>query len=657
MSGTKVECFEKKNGQDVIELEITTNRADCLSLLGLAKEISALTGKRVTLPKTTPPPTKKIQNGKDKRTFDIVIQDKKACPHYTARLIENVQIKASPLKIQNYLDLVDARPINNAVDATNFVLFEMGQPLHAFDADKIKGGVVVVRRAKINEKFTGIDGVERVLDEKTLVIADSERPIAIAGVIGGKNTEVTDQTKNILLESAYFDPALVRQASKKYKISTESSYRFERGVDPQGVLPASARARDLIFEWGRSGHESLLKEAKASRPSKPVKINLNCSRVDAILGFHIPEKRMAAILNTLGFSAKRTSAGKLSVPVPSSRRDVALEEDLAEEVLRIEGFDKVPAAIPITRHTAQTGRPERLSGVFELKKYLAGLGFHEIVTYSLLSRKALEDACVLKNGDTDSLARKITNAVSAEQEYFRPSLLAGMANAIAHNLHRMAESTKFFEIGNVIEDGVEKTKLSLAIAGLFEDNWRRKSQASFFDLKGVLENLLGFLKVENARLAESAPGVLTLEREGCSRGRLWAISPQVLKNWDIAREVFYAELDVEALETGRAGRGGFKVKPAAKFPAARRDLAFVLDATIPVQALVEAMLETAKPFVKNVTLFDQYIGKNIPAGKRSLAFSLEYQKETATLTDEEINELQRRVTELLKNKYQAEPRA
>src|SRR3989338_364787 len=243
LSGTKVEHVEKKDGEAVLQIEVTTNRPDCLSLLGLAQEVSALTGKKIKFPSLS----KKSAGGIN--SVKVEIEDKKGCPKYTARLLKNVSIKASSLEIQKFLGFMDTRPISNTVDATNFTLFETGQPLHAFDYDKIEGGVVVVRRAKKGEKFLAIDGVEYPLDETTLVIADAKRPISIAGVMGGKLTEVTPSTKNVLLESAYFDPALVRQASRRYKLFSESSYRFERIVDIQRVPAASAREKDLILNW------------------------------------------------------------------------------------------------------------------------------------------------------------------------------------------------------------------------------------------------------------------------------------------------------------------------------------------------------------------------------------------------------------------------
>ncbi len=627
MSGSKVETVEKKGADAVIEIEVTTNRPDCLSILGLAYEVSVLTGKKVSAPKSyfQKEPARKASAG-----FSIQIESKKACPLYTARLIQNVAVKPAPQEAREFLELTGTRAISNVVDATNFVLFESGQPLHAFDFDKIKGGKVIVRYARKGEKFLGIDGIEYMLDEKTLVIADAERVIAIAGVIGGKLTEVTGSTKNILLESAYFDPALVRQAARKYKISTDSSYRFERGVDPVGVAAASRRATELILEWAGGQDVSGLAEKRSLGAKKPKDIVLRVSRVLKILGMAVSQKRILAILKALALKAKPSGKDKILVKYSSFRRDIVREEDLVEEILRIEGFEKIPSVIPPTRYGAASPESRKAARIPELKKFLSALGFSEIITYSLMSARLLKDS-----GFETEKTHKVVNSASAGQEYFRPSLLPGLLETAVFNIHRKAPGLKLFEIGNCYRDQREETVLGILIYGSFENNWQRKCTASFYDLKGVTENISKFLGAQDSRLTH-----------------LENVAPAILKNFDIPHEVYYAEivLDEVLARTAPAGR----VRPVAKFPVVRRDLAFIVDEKVPVAQLEEVMKTSAGPNLQEVALFDQYIGKNIAAGKRSLAFSLAYQKETSTFTDIEIQALQERVGQALKSQFAVE---
>jgi len=650
MSGTAVERVEKKGDESVLVIEVTTNRPDCLSVLGLAQELSALTGKKVNHPKiVSPEPARKIDS------FKVRVEDKKGCPKYTARLIQGVTVRPSPERVQKFLNLLDHRPIHNAVDATNFVLFETGQPLHAFDADKIKGGIVLVRRARKSEKLLGIDGVQYELDESVLVIADAERPIAMAGVIGGKLTEVTENTRNILLESAYFDPTLVRQASRRFKVFTQSSYRFERGVDCENVAFASARVRDLILQWGGGMEAGKMIDQVSSIPHLEKDIPLCASRVEKLLGFKISAPRIRKTLSQLGFVVKSSGVDKFSVTSKSSRRDVTQEADLIEEVLRIEGFEKVPPIIPVTRPADGAGYDQKVNRILALKKFLAAQGFDEIVSYSLLSGAFLENS-----GFEDlKRAQKIVNPLSAEQEFLRPTLKAGMLGAILFNIHRRATALKFFEIGNCFVDGKEETTLSLAIYGLGEDNWQRRFNVSFFDLKGALQNILTYFKIDAYEFEEDAgcpayDNACTLELDGHKLASLGSIHPGVLKKWDIPHEVFFAEIRLDDILSITAAPKPLKVKAVLKFPSVRRDIAFVVDEKISVRALEVLMKKIASPHLSEARLFDQFVGKNIPTGKRSLAFSLTYQKDSGTFTDDEVQELQNRLGEALKNQYKVE---
>jgi phenylalanyl-tRNA synthetase beta chain len=651
LSGNKVESVKNPSADAVIEIEVTSNRPDCLSVLGLAQEVAAFTGRRVRFPeayrRNESPARPKKEN-----IFDIHVEDKKGCPRYTGRVIRNVRVAPAPSEAQRFLSSVGTRTISNIVDATNYVLFECGQPMHVFDLDKIRGGRIHVRRSKANEKFLGLDGIEHTLDDKTLVIADSERVIAIAGVLGGKLTEVTEVTKNILLESAYFDPIPVRQASKKYKITTESSYRFERGVNPENVGRASKRASELILEWAHGEDVSGLLDKNYLPAKKSKSIVLRSQRMEKILGLKVPLNRAAQILKNLSFQTTRSGRDNLKVKLISSRRDVTKEIDLIEEVLRIEGFDKVGHRLPPSRYTFEDLRDRKAMGLFRLKRYLASIGLDEIMTHSLLSGKKLSDT-----GFDLSDCHKVVNPVSAEQEYIRPNLLAGMLEALLFNIHRKATLLKFFELGNRYQHGREETALSLALYGPSEENWAKKYPSSFYDLKGVLENVMDHLRMHAFEWTPSSsnPALVAgsdLLWEGQKIASLGEVSDAIRGRWDIPHEVFYAEIVLEKVFEAR--HEIMKVRPVAKFPAVRRDIAFIIDNRVSVKDLESAMRSAASPYLYSTTLFDQFVGKNIPAGKRSLAFSLSYQKEDGTFTDDEIQALQQTLGDNLKRLYQVE---
>ncbi len=650
LSGSKVESVKEVSGDAVIDVEVTSNRPDCLSILGLAYEVSAFSGVKVKIPAGYQKKEKAL-TGKNKTGIEIAVEHKNGCPCYTARILRGLQAAPSTQEVQDLLAKAGTRAISNIVDVTNFVLYECGQPMHAFDLDKIRGGKIVVRISRENEKFLGIDGIEYVLDGKTLVIADAERVIAIAGVMGGKLTEVTGGTKNILLESAYFDPGMVRQAAKKYKITTESSYRFERGVNPENVSKASARASELLIRSAGGRDESgLMVKNYFSKKTAPM-ISLRMERMEKVLGLKVPIARAAQILTNLSFAVKRVGKDRLQVKPTPARRDVSKEIDLMEEILRIEGFDKVEHRLPPSRYTFEDLRDKKAMGLFRLKRYLSSMGFDEIMSYSLLSGKKLTDS-----GFEISNCHRVVNTTSAEQGYFRPSLLSGMLDAVLFNAYRKASSLKFFEIGNRYYKGVEATVLSLAFYGSMEENWARKNTSTFYDLKGAIENIFDYLQLDSFEWKDASEAWFDFGAEvlanGHGIGSIGQVSSAVLKRWDIPHEVFYAEVVLDRLFEKKPGT--LKVKPVQKYPSVRRDIAFVIDNRFSIKELEKSMMEAGKPHLHQVALFDQFIGKNIPQGKRSIAFSLWYQKHDGTFTDEEIQGIQMKIGDSLKNLYKVE---
>lgn len=648
MSGSKVDGVETHGSDAVIEIEVTTNRPDCLSILGLAREVAAFTGRRVRVPaeygaKEKPARTK----------LDLTIEDRKGCPRYTGRLIENVRVASAPQAARRFLELMGTRPVSNVVDVTNYVLFECGQPLHAFDFDKLSGGKIVVRRSRKGEKLLGIDGQTYELDGETLVIADAEKPVAIAGVIGGKFTEVTDSTKTVLLESAYFDPALVRRAARKYKISTESSYRFERRVNPDAVPAASRRAARLLADWAGGVDTSGLSDKNFLPKKTAGRIALRLSRLEALLGMKVSQKRAIAILKALDLDTKALGKNGVGVARTALREDLKGEHDLIEEILRIEGFEKIPAKLPPTNYPNHDAY-EPKARVPELKRFLAASGFDEIVTYSLVSVKHITDSAM-----EPATFAKIANPASAEQEYLRRTLLPGFLQTIAYNANRKASSLRFFEIGKryLPREKREERVLALAVYGSSEENWKRKDATSFFDLKGAVENALAFLGagVPEWSPADSGPSfdaVAEARIDGAAVGFASVVSAEAQRRWDIPHEAFFAEIVL--FDGFLSRRRETRVVPVAKFPSVRRDIAFVIEEGVPIAALERAIREAGAPFLREMHLFDQYVGKNIPSGKRSLAFSLAYQKDDGTFTDAEITGLQKRVGDALKDRFRVE---
>ncbi len=650
-SGTKAEGIQQKNGTDVLSLEITTNRPDCLSLLGIAAEIGAVTHRRVTAPKVTVPKalTKNLQ------PLHIEIQDNKACPRYLGRVFDKVEVRPSPEWLVRYLPWMDQKPINNVVDVTNFCLYEMGQPLHAFDYDKLKGRRIVVRRAKKGEKILAIDGNEYALDERILVIADAERPVAIAGIMGGKDTEVTERTKRVVLESAEFDPILVRRASRLLKLSSESSYRFERTVDPRRVREASDRAAALFCELAGAVIASHLKETGKGKPPKGVWIRLRLPRLNETLGHKIPTAKIVKILSYLGFKVKRVSKKEIKAKTLLQRKDIRREIDLVEEIIRIYGFDRIPETIPATRHEIRADDSEKEYRLLrQLRESLVSQGLYEAVTLSLVSER------VLKNARLDKLEFiRVANPLSAEQEILRPSGLPGLLGAIAHNVNRKEKDIGFFEIAKRYLGSNEENVLSIAVTGLVNASWETKQTSSVYYLKGIVENVFELLRKKAPRWTEentgpSFDGGLALTADDARAGMLGAVHADVAREWDIRQPVFFAEIDLDKVLALPERRRVFS--ELGKYPPVRRDIAFVSASDKTVAEIAELMKAAGAPHLAKAVLFDQYAGSSIPAGKRSLAFSLEYHKKEGTFTDEEIRVLHTRVGDALRSKLGAELR-
>lgn len=673
MAGLEVKGIEQKEGDFVFEIEITSNRPDWLSVIGVAREVAAVTNSKFKNQNAKPQAkTKKIKN--EKGETKIKIENKKDCPLYTATIIEGIKVAPSPEWMQKRLAAVGLRPINNVVDITNYILYETGQPLHAFDLDKLAKSQeqgakskreaieIAVRRAKKGEEITTIDGIKRTPDENILVIADTGKPVAIAGIIGGKDTEVSEGTTNILLESAQFDPIVVRHGTRLLGVASDSSYRFERKVDACGVEAFAQRAAELITEL--CGGKISCKGQSAKAPKRAEKkISMSIEKIERILGVKISPVKIKQILFALGFKLVAQSAQRITVSAPSFRQDVDLEEDLIEEVARIYGYDKIPATLPyIAPQFIEPGKLKYLSGqtidarlIEKVSNVLIASGFGEVINYSLSPFEALK-----KNkaeGLIEPLA--IENPLSKEQEILRFDLGFGLLSNIAYNINRKNNRLKIFELGRIFhrEEGevLEKMVLGMAVFGRLSLDWQgqEKREANLFDLKGCLEEV--FLKLGIAAVEFSAdkfplfkPGAsFAIRLNGKAIGLIGEVDSSILEAHGIKQKnIFVAQVYLQDL----AAYCNFakKLKPYSPYPSIRRDISLVVKKDVPYGRIKEAINSCLKEGIScRAVLAERYSGKQVAQGCQNLLISVEYSSFERTLKDEEIDALHRQILDSL----------
>jgi len=637
MAGLEVVALEEKAGDFVLEIEITPNRPDWLSVLGVAREIAAITNTKL-----------KIQNPKGKArsakgNFKIEIEDKKDCPLYSARIIRNVRVAPSPEWLRKRLELIGCRSVNNVVDITNYVLFELGEPLHAFDLDKLSQDKIIVRRAKDSEKLLAIDEEERNLKSKVLVIADRNRPVAIAGVMGGKETEVTTSTRNVLLEAAIFDPVVVRRGRQALGLQSEASYRFERGIDFAMVEKASARAAQLIQEI--CGGEDILFLSSGLTKPKEIRVDLDTAYVAKILGVNIARAKIKQILCGLGFKVRQKSKEVFKVGVPSFRQDVKLQVDLIEEVARVFGYDNIPASLPAVK-PAITIREKR-DLVSAIKAILVGLGVSEVATYSLLDKAVLNNLGL-------NLAKpiEILNPLSQDQEILRPTLIPGLGRAVSFNINQKQDYVSIFEIGNIFLGETkprEELVLGLALSGtnsFLLEQGLVKDEAGLLNLKGTLETIFLRLGIQGYEFNNQGALNCAIRIQNEKIGLMLRLSPKALEGLSIKnREVFALEVSLDKLFSFI--RPGKKFTPLPKYPGITRDISFVLKDDLSVKDILLALNQKGKPLLSDIRITDYYKGKQIPAGFRGLTLSCFYSSNERTLTEKEIQPVQDLLCETL----------
>ncbi|MFH1758869.1 MAG: phenylalanine--tRNA ligase subunit beta [Pseudomonadota bacterium] len=651
--------LEKAAGlQDwVLDVNITPNRADCLCLLGVAREVSALTGKPLRYP------SPKEMDGKvdEGSGTTVTLERPDLCPRYVAQLILGVKIAPSPFWMRRRLEAVGVRSINNIVDVTNYVMLEMGQPLHAFDLDRLAEKRIVVRTAAPGEKFTTLDGMERTLPKEALMICDGKKPVALAGIMGGLNSEVQTESKNILLESAYFDPMGIRRTCKRISLATEASLRFERGIDPNGSLRAANRAAALMAELAGG---KMAREAADNYPCKiePQNIFLRAQRVNKILGTAIAPQKIQSYLQNFHLQVESENSDTFRVMIPTYRVDLQREIDLVEEVARLHGYLRIPVTLPSGRVSAEKKTKMRRAAERARDLFIA-CGFREVITYSFISPQALQDMKLFPP-DKRAQALRIHNPLSEDQSVMRTTLIPGLLQVARNNIHRQNLDLKLFELGRVFsprddqELPEEIETLSGFLAGLREEeSWSKpKAECDFFDLKGTLETLLDGLGVSGYRFLAlqdepffQAGKSCQVEMNGKVLGEMGELHPDVSETWELGQQIFIFELNFQALAEEAEARQFFK--PLARFPAIIRDLALVVDEKIAAGDILQTLWEADNGLITEIKLFDLYRGKPVPPGRKSLAFRLKYQEEDRTLTDREVNQLHQKVADLLVERY------
>ena len=643
-------------GDTILDLEVTPNRPDCLCIIGIAREVAALTGEEVRLPpddyKEEEPPVESLVR------VDIAAPD--LCPRYCASLVRGVTIAPSPEWMQRRLKSYGMRPINNVVDITNYVMLEYGQPLHAFDYDKLKGQRIIVRCAVEGERMTSLDEVERELNGNILVIADEKDPVAIAGIMGGRDSEVTAKTTAILVESANFDRATIRRGTRHFQLPSEASIRFEKGLSRELPPVALKRATRLFQELAGGRVAKGVIDVYPGR-MKPVGIPISTGEVKRLAGMEVDIDRIRRVLASLGFDcSQNVKSPQISVTAPYWRSDITGDADLVEEVVRIIGYDEVPVTMLSATLPPQEPNP-RLRLRERMREIMVGLGFQEVLTYSLVSREKIERA----SGELEAEPLKVANPMSREQEYLRPDLRPGLLTALAQNQKSEPGGIRLFELGKVFlprypsviatlnevkgkqspEHGkelpLEKEMFCAVLSGPRSSlSWRgEKGELDFFDAKGVVEALLGGLgitaefKPSSDRSLSPCAGVVV---GGEPIGVLGVLHPGVVESFELSGTVCLVEIDLEKVLALPGGEKRYA--PVHRFPAVSRDIALVVNEEVgyqPVESIIRSF-----PLVTEVTLFDLYRGEQIAPGKKSFAIRIVYQSAEHTLTDEEVNEIQ-----------------
>jgi phenylalanyl-tRNA synthetase beta chain len=655
MAGIAVENIERTDKEVVLELELTPNRADCLGLINVAREVAAVTGGRLHLPEVLVPETKE----KAEDLALVEIQAPGLCGRYLARVIRDVRIGPSPAWMQERLQAVGVRPINSIVDVTNYVMFETGQPLHAFDYDALAEHRIIVRQAGQNEKMITLDNVERELEKEMLVIADARQAVALAGVMGGLESEVTEKTQTILLESAHFDRVSIRQTSRKFGLRSESSTRFEKGTDIEGVSLAADRAAQLIAQIGAGNPVSGAIDVYLN-PRPALRISLRISRTNALLGTNLNQLEVINLLSQLQLQPKVEDEDRVTVEVPSYRGDLEREVDLIEEIARLYGYDKIPVTLPSGTITQGIKTPVQ-KAEDKTREVLAACGLNEVATFSMVSPRVFDKIALLED---DPLRQVIVlaNPLNEEQSVLRTTLVPNLLEVAARNFSRRVTEAAIFEQGHVFHSqtgtGTDLLPIErLYVAGLTMGDqlpgWNYSPESmDFYFLKGVVEELLNALGVNEYLVNPASLGPTfhpgrsaEVCLDGESLGLIAEIHPDVLEEYGIPKRAWVFQLDLDRIFTKMALVKRYT--PLTRYPSVQRDLAVIIPDDLLADQVEAKIRRAGQPLLSQVSLFDLYRGKPIAEGYRSLAYSLVYQVLDRTLTDDEVNEKHQYVRNVL----------
>jgi phenylalanyl-tRNA synthetase beta chain len=638
----------------VLEIGLTPNRADCLCLLGIAREIAALQQTPLRYPDTRAglPLEEAEPDGLSAihRLAAVEIAAPRLCPRYAARMVAAATVGPSPFWLQDRLLSVGLRPINNIVDATNFVMLEVGQPLHAFDFDLLAGGRIVVRTAGKGERFVTLDGKERQLTPEMLLICDAEKAVAVAGVMGGLNSEITPATRRVLIEGALFNSGSIRRTARSFGLATDASHRFERGVDPLGTLGALERAAGLMIRTaGARGVAGVIDVHPGRRPIHPIRLSL--SKTNALLGTGLSAGEIAGLLRSIECAVEDDAGEALSVTPPSCRVDISRPEDLMEEVARRWGYERIPTTFP--RAPEALPQPSRgIAARNRVRRLLNGFGFREAIHYSFVAADS-GARLRLADGDRRRCGLPILNPLSEEGAVMRTSLLPGMLQALERNLSQGARTLKLYELGRAyLERGPDTQPEEIEmLAGLWsglrrEGGWHGPAEAcDFYDLKGLLEGLLSGLDLPPANFSRAAREVPYLRAGHAARfgwgerwiGAIGELHPQVLDAYGVKGSAFFFELQMAAIEA-RIPEGRSAL-PLPRFPPVARDLTLIVDRETESGSLTAALTALEQPLLESVQVFAVYEGSPVPPGRKSVSLRITYRSGSQTLADEQVNAL------------------
>jgi phenylalanyl-tRNA synthetase beta chain len=622
----------------VVEISATPNRPDWLSLEGIAREISGTLGidySKLSSLDRLYAPKQHNKNG----IFKIRISDIDGCPRYTGRIFENVTVAESPFWLKWRLQCMGMKSINNIVDATNLIMLLTGQPLHPFDLDLLKGGVVI-RRAHASEKFTTLDGTTLKLAKEDLVITDKEGPIALAGIIGAKRAQISRATRRVLLESAYFDPKRIGHTSRRLGIMTDASMRFERGADIAVTDAASAMAGTLIKQHAGGQEREFIGHGKKAVPKR---VRFSLTRMNEILSLDLSSKQVKDILKKI--SIQVTGTKQMIAKIPHFRRDIWIEEDIYEEIARVYGYMRIPETEP-KKWSGRARINKALDYEENIKNYLIGQGFDETYNLSLMSSRTLQ-----QSGFSDFV--RILNPLNERFDSLRPTLFFGLLDAVKYNLSKGNKSLKLFEVGNILlsKSPFQERKMGVILGGArFQDLWQdNDDRLDYYDAKGVLESILSLLRIKEASFKPTKKngfnqGVI-VRVSGKNLGFLGTIDASVCKE-----PYFYFELTLDLLY---AMVSDPFYMPPPKFPANTRDLSFITEENTEVPDMMNVISKVGGPILEKVVLFDYYKGKNLPMAKKSLGFRLHFRAPDRTLTDKEVDIFVKRITEEIVNTFNA----